>query len=80
MYVFFFIYSNMTERAVPRVTNDLLLAANDGICSVLVLLDLRAAFNTISHSIHRQANALDRNSWYSLKMVPLILNSELCFH
>ena len=36
---------------LTNVTNDLLIASDQGFVSVLVLLDLSAAFNTIDHEI-----------------------------
>ena len=40
-----------TETAVLRVQNDILRAVDDGKCVFLVLLDLSAAFDTVSHNI-----------------------------
>ena len=46
-----FHHLHSSETALLRVTNDILMRADNGEHSVLVLLDLTATFDTIDHSI-----------------------------
>uniref|UniRef100_A0A3B3IPM6 Reverse transcriptase domain-containing protein n=1 Tax=Oryzias latipes TaxID=8090 RepID=A0A3B3IPM6_ORYLA len=55
-----------TETALFKISNDLLLAADSGLLSILLLLDLSSAFDTISHTI-----LLDRLSAIGIRNIPL---------
>uniref|UniRef100_A0A3P9J3F2 Reverse transcriptase domain-containing protein n=1 Tax=Oryzias latipes TaxID=8090 RepID=A0A3P9J3F2_ORYLA len=43
--------NHSTETALLRVSNDVLMAADSGQYTVLVLLDLKSAFDTVDHNI-----------------------------
>ena len=42
--------SYSTETALIKITNDLLIAADKGLVTILVLLEHSAAFDTVSHT------------------------------
>uniref|UniRef100_A0A3Q1EQE8 C2H2-type domain-containing protein n=1 Tax=Acanthochromis polyacanthus TaxID=80966 RepID=A0A3Q1EQE8_9TELE len=55
-----------TEIALIKITQDLILAADCGLLTILILLDLSAAFDIISHSI-----PLNRLSSIGITVTPL---------
>lgn len=68
------LYSTIAQMALLKVTNDLLMAADNGLCSVLVL-DLSAAFDTIDH---KQALDCQSTKWSSQTIVLGLPDLGLC--
>ncbi len=61
-----------TETALIKIINDIRFNSDSGKISVLVLLDLSAAFDTVDHNI-----LLERlENWVGTQMVQVILRRE----
>uniref|UniRef100_A0A3P9L8G6 Reverse transcriptase domain-containing protein n=1 Tax=Oryzias latipes TaxID=8090 RepID=A0A3P9L8G6_ORYLA len=57
--------AHSTETALLRVTNDLLMAADSGSPSLLVLLDLTAAFDPVDHTVQNTVGlSADVLQWF----------------
>lgn len=71
---------------IAAVTNDLLMASDEGLISVLVLIDLSSAFDTINHQIllERLEHLIGINgttlswfkSYYSHRPQSVLINDE----
>ena len=54
-----------TETALLRMTNYMLMSADSGKTTVLILLDLGAAFDMVDHTIRLNTlETLDWSTWY----------------
>ena len=68
--------NHSAETALLKVMNDLLVPTDAGKSSVLVLLDLSVAFNTVDHFIVerlKRSSTLDWHLLFSFKVVLFLL-------
>lgn len=56
---------------VQRVMNELLITADSGACGILVL-DLNAAFDTMSHYVAGQTTQVDWSFWHYIELVYIL--------
>ncbi len=64
------------ETALIKIINYIRFNSDSGKISVLVLLDLSAAFDTVDHNILRETGKLGRAFWDGTQMVQAILRRE----
>lgn len=64
-----------TDIALVKITNDLLWAADTRILSIFIVLGIRVALETISHTVY-----LDRLACFGSLLVHIIPNQSLTIH